>query len=54
MEIGMSVNRPRQAPTTLKLVRAVKNRFGAANEFGVLAMTDKGLRGVTKLLVTLT
>jgi DNA repair protein RadA/Sms len=28
------------------LVRAFKNRFGAANELGVFAMTDKGLRGV--------
>jgi DNA repair protein RadA/Sms len=27
-------------------VRAVKNRFGAVNELGVFAMTDKGLRGV--------
>jgi DNA repair protein RadA/Sms len=27
-------------------VRAVKNRFGAVNELGVFAMTDKGLKGV--------
>lgn len=29
-----------------RLVRAVKNRFGAANELGVFAMTDRGLKGV--------
>jgi DNA repair protein RadA/Sms len=29
-----------------RLVRAVKNRFGAVNELGVFAMTDKGLRAV--------
>jgi len=29
-----------------RLVRAVKNRFGAANELGVFAMTDSGLKGV--------
>jgi DNA repair protein RadA/Sms len=28
-------------------VRAFKNRFGAANELGVFAMTDHGLRGVS-------
>jgi len=28
-------------------VRAVKNRFGAVNELGVFAMTDKGLKGVS-------
>jgi DNA repair protein RadA/Sms len=30
-----------------RLVRAVKNRFGAINELGVFAMTDKGLREVS-------
>ena len=30
-----------------RLVRAFKNRFGAVNEIGVFAMTDRGLRGVT-------
>ncbi|MCX7902463.1 MAG: DNA repair protein RadA, partial [Burkholderiaceae bacterium] len=30
-----------------RLVRAVKNRFGAVNEIGVFAMTDRGLRGVS-------
>jgi DNA repair protein RadA/Sms len=29
-----------------RLVRSVKNRFGAVNELGVFAMTDKGLREV--------
>ena len=32
--------------SSFRLVRAFKNRFGAANELGVFAMTDKGLRGV--------
>lgn len=30
-----------------RLVRAIKNRFGAVNELGVFAMTDKGLREVS-------
>ena len=30
-----------------RLVRAIKNRFGAVNEIGVFAMTDKGLKGVS-------
>ncbi len=30
-----------------RVVRAIKNRFGAVNELGVFAMTDKGLREVT-------
>ena len=29
-----------------RIVRAVKNRFGAVNELGIFAMTDKGLREV--------
>lgn len=29
-----------------RIIRAIKNRFGAANELGIFAMTDKGLRGV--------
>ncbi len=29
-----------------RLIRSVKNRFGAANELGVFAMTDTGLTGV--------
>ena len=32
--------------SSFRLVRAVKNRFGAVNEIGVFAMTDKGLKGV--------
>ena len=32
--------------STFRLVRAIKNRFGAVNELGVFAMTDRGLRGV--------
>ncbi len=30
-----------------RVVRAIKNRFGAVNELGVFAMTDKGLKAVT-------
>lgn len=30
-----------------RLVRAIKNRFGAVNELGVFGMTDKGLREVS-------
>lgn len=30
-----------------RLIRAFKNRFGAVNELGVFAMTDKGLKGVS-------
>ena len=30
-----------------RLVRAIKNRFGAVNEMGVFAMTEKGLKGVS-------
>jgi len=32
--------------SSFRLIRAIKNRFGAVNELGVFAMTDKGLRGV--------
>jgi DNA repair protein RadA/Sms len=32
--------------SSFRLIRAVKNRFGAVNELGVFAMTEKGLRGV--------
>src|SRR5690625_3883105 len=32
--------------SSFRLIRAIKNRFGAINELGVFAMTDKGLRGV--------
>jgi DNA repair protein RadA/Sms len=30
-----------------RMVRAIKNRFGAVNELGIFAMTDKGLKGVS-------
>ncbi|MBK7659686.1 MAG: DNA repair protein RadA [Betaproteobacteria bacterium] len=33
--------------TSFRLIRAFKNRFGAVNEMGVFAMTEKGLREVT-------
>lgn len=33
--------------SSFRLVRAIKNRFGAVNEIGVFAMTEKGLKGVT-------
>ena len=32
--------------SSFRLIRAFKNRYGAVNELGVFAMTDKGLRGV--------
>jgi DNA repair protein RadA/Sms len=32
--------------SSFRLVRAIKNRFGAVNELGVFAMTEKGLKGV--------
>jgi DNA repair protein RadA/Sms len=35
------------AHSSFRLIRAVKNRFGAVNELGVFAMTDRGLRGVS-------
>ncbi len=33
--------------SSFRLVRAIKNRFGAVNEMGVFAMTEKGLKGVS-------
>jgi DNA repair protein RadA/Sms len=33
--------------SSFRMVRAFKNRFGAVNELGVFAMTEKGLREVT-------
>ena len=35
------------AHSSFRLVRAIKNRYGAVNELGVFAMTDRGLRGVS-------
>ncbi|MCP3868849.1 MAG: DNA repair protein RadA [Gammaproteobacteria bacterium] len=36
-----------ESGSQLRLVRTIKNRFGAVNELGVFAMTDKGLREVS-------
>jgi len=36
-----------EADSRFRVIRAVKNRFGAVNEVGVFAMTDKGLREVS-------
>jgi len=36
-----------EAGSQIRLVRAIKNRFGAVNELGVFAMTDKGLKEVS-------
>lgn len=33
--------------SSYRLIRAIKNRFGAINEIGVFAMTEKGLREVS-------
>ncbi len=33
--------------SSFRLVRAIKNRFGAVNELGVFAMGERGLRGVS-------
>lgn len=32
--------------SNFRLVRAIKNRFGSANEIGIFAMTEHGLKGV--------
>ncbi|MCS6785925.1 MAG: DNA repair protein RadA [Thiobacillaceae bacterium] len=34
------------ASSSFRLIRAFKNRFGAVNELGVFAMTERGLKGV--------
>ncbi len=36
-----------EAGSRFRLIRTIKNRFGAVNELGVFAMTDKGLREVS-------
>ena len=36
-----------QSDSRYRVVRAVKNRFGAVNELGVFAMTDAGLKQIT-------
>jgi DNA repair protein RadA/Sms len=33
--------------SSFRMIRAFKNRFGAVNELGVFAMTDRGLKAVT-------
>jgi DNA repair protein RadA/Sms len=35
------------ASSSYRVIRSVKNRFGAVNELGVFAMTEKGLKEVT-------
>lgn len=35
-----------QSDSRYRIIRAVKNRFGAVNEIGVFAMTDRGLKPV--------
>ncbi len=35
-----------ESGSRFRVLRAFKNRFGAVNELGVFAMTDRGLRGV--------
>lgn len=35
-----------QRDSRFRVIRAIKNRFGAVNELGVFAMTDKGLKEV--------
>ncbi len=36
-----------EAGNRYRVIRAIKNRFGAVNELGVFAMTERGLREVT-------
>tara|TARA_R110002111_G_scaffold77334_3_gene122818 strand:- start:19818 stop:21179 length:1362 start_codon:yes stop_codon:yes gene_type:complete len=36
-----------ESDSRFRMIRAIKNRFGAVNELGVFAMTEKGLREVT-------
>jgi DNA repair protein RadA/Sms len=36
-----------QSDSRFRVIRAVKNRFGAVNELGIFAMTEKGLREVS-------
>ncbi|MGH8845081.1 MAG: DNA repair protein RadA [Advenella sp.] len=36
-----------ETDSSYRLIRAFKNRYGAVNELGVFAMTDKGLKGVS-------
>ncbi|WP_439536791.1 DNA repair protein RadA [Methyloversatilis sp.] len=36
-----------ETSSSFRLIRAFKNRYGAVNELGVFAMTERGLRGVS-------
>jgi DNA repair protein RadA/Sms len=36
-----------ESSSSFRVIRAIKNRFGAVNELGVFAMTEKGLREVS-------
>jgi DNA repair protein RadA/Sms len=36
-----------QSDSRFRVIRAIKNRFGAVNELGIFAMTDKGLKEVS-------
>lgn len=36
-----------QSDSRFRVIRAIKNRFGAVNELGVFAMTDKGLKEIS-------
>lgn len=36
-----------QSDSRFRVIRAIKNRFGAVNELGVFGMTDKGLREIS-------
>ncbi len=36
-----------EADSRYRMIRAIKNRFGAVNELGVFAMTDRGLREIS-------
>lgn len=35
-----------QQDSRFRIIRAIKNRFGAINEMGIFGMTDKGLKGI--------
>ena len=47
MEIRPDLIHSRTEAVRLRLLRAVKNRFGAVNELGVFAMTEHGLKEVS-------
>ncbi|MEM7405942.1 MAG: DNA repair protein RadA [Pseudomonadota bacterium] len=36
-----------ESSSRFRLVRAIKNRYGAVNEIGIFAMTERGLKGVS-------